>query len=68
MPQFENASLDLDRRRVLHSKPEAAWLLGISLRSLEYMIGRGEVKTVKLGKKRRLVPRSEIDRIARAAR
>jgi excisionase family DNA binding protein len=54
--------------RILHSKSEAAALLGISLRSLDYMISRGEIKTVKLCKKRRMVPRAEIQRIALGAR
>jgi excisionase family DNA binding protein len=61
-----NGEADFNRR-VLHPKPEAAWLLGISLRTLDYMICRGEIKTVKL-KKRRLVPRSQIEKIARGAR
>jgi hypothetical protein len=31
-------------------------------------MGRGEIRTVKCGKKRRLVPRSELLKIARGAR
>jgi excisionase family DNA binding protein len=57
-----------ERKAVLVLKPEAAELLGISLRMLDYLIARGEVKTVRLGTKRRLVPRGEIDRIVRTAR
>jgi hypothetical protein len=53
---------------ILVSKKEAIELLGgISMRTLDYMIARGDVRTVRLGK-RRLVLRSEIDRIVRAAR
>jgi excisionase family DNA binding protein len=55
------------KRRILHPKQEAAWLIGVSPRMLDYMIRRGDVKTVKVGK-RRLVPRSEILKIARRAR
>lgn len=57
---------DAVQPRILHSKPEAAALLGISLRALDYMIAQGEIKTVKI-RKRRLVPRSEIEKIARKA-
>jgi excisionase family DNA binding protein len=54
--------------RVLHPIPETAFLLGISQRQVHYMIARREIKSVRVGRKRRLVPRSEIDRIARQAR
>jgi excisionase family DNA binding protein len=55
------------QQRILHPKTEAATLMGISPRKLDYMISNGEVKTVRLGK-RRMVPRAEIERIARTAR
>jgi hypothetical protein len=54
-------------QRILHSKPEAAMLMCISLRKLDYMISLGELKTVRLGK-RRMVPRAEIERIAKGAK
>jgi excisionase family DNA binding protein len=56
------------QKAVLASKKETTQELGgISLRTLDYMIARGEIKTVQLGK-RRLIPRSEIDRIVRTAK
>ncbi len=54
--------------RVLYPMPEAAALLGISLRGLNNLIANKEIRTVKVGKRRRLVPRAEIEKIARAAR
>jgi excisionase family DNA binding protein len=54
-------------QRVTHPKTEAAFLLGISLRKLELMIASKELRTVRIGK-RRLIPRSEIERLAREAR
>jgi excisionase family DNA binding protein len=52
--------------RLAHPKPEAAFLLGVSLRKLELMVSAKEIKTVQIGR-RRLVPRSEIERLARAS-
>lgn len=57
-----------EKKAVLVSKKETTELLGdISMRTLDYMIAKGEIRTVRIGK-RRLVLRSEIDRIARSAR
>ena len=48
-----------------YSKNEAATLIGISLRSLNYMISAGNCATRKIGG-RVLIPRGEVIRIARA--
>jgi len=51
--------------RELHPKREAAFLLGdISVRKLEYMIAAKEIRVKRIGK-RVLIPRSEIERLAR---
>jgi excisionase family DNA binding protein len=52
---------------ILLSKVEAASMLSVSLRMIDYLIRTGQLKSVKL-KRRRLVPRSEILRIARGAK
>lgn len=54
--------------RILHPLPEAAFLLGISVRGVHYLVSRREIKSVKIGPKRRFIPHSEIERIARQAR
>jgi excisionase family DNA binding protein len=48
----------------LFSMAEAASELGISRRHIDRLVTRGEVSTIRLGK-RRLVPASEIERIVR---
>lgn len=51
--------------RLLFPKKEAAYLLGISSRSLDYLIGDRRLKAVRIGK-RTLIPRDELKRFARA--
>ncbi len=53
-----------ERIRILCSKREAAAALAISIRTLETLISLGEIKSVRVGK-RRLIPRSELERFAR---
>ena len=50
---------------ILLSRKHAASLLSISLRALDYLIERGEIRTRRIGK-RVLIPRQEIERFARA--
>jgi excisionase family DNA binding protein len=54
-------------QRLLHPKGEAAVLLGVSARSIDYLISQGRLKTVRIGK-RNLVPIEELRRFARADR
>ena len=53
---------DSPTERLLYSKVEAAKLLSISVRSLEYLIAAGMIRVVRKGR-RVLLPRSEILRL-----
>lgn len=63
-----NTTLDnltvLSERPWLVSRAETARLLGISIRTLEKMIARGEIPSRVLGR-RRLVPRDFLERFAK---
>jgi excisionase family DNA binding protein len=50
---------------LLLSKHEAAWMLGISIRSLEHLISRKQIPTRKIGR-RVLITRSAIESFAKA--
>lgn len=50
--------------KILVSKRDAAQLLSISLRSVEYLIARKELPTRRIGK-RVLVPRAALEQFAR---
>ena len=49
---------------ILMSKKSAAQALGISLRTLEYLIDRGDLKARRIGR-RVLIERRELERFAR---
>jgi excisionase family DNA binding protein len=49
-------------RPLLHSRDETCSILGVSLSTLKLLIGRGELREIRLGK-RRLTPHSEIERL-----
>jgi excisionase family DNA binding protein len=49
---------------LLSAKREAAHVLGISVRTLETLIALGELKSVRVGR-RRLIPRAELERFVR---
>ena len=49
---------------ILLSRKQAASLLSISLRGLDYLLSQGKLRTRRIGK-RVLIPRQEIDRFAR---
>lgn len=51
----------LDRQAF--SKAEVASLLGISLATVERMIGRKELRAVRLGQRRIIIPHDELDRL-----
>jgi excisionase family DNA binding protein len=53
--------------RLLYPKAEAAILLGISPRGIDYLISAGRLKTVRIGK-RNLIPAEELRRFARGDR
>jgi len=50
---------------LLLTKKQAASVLGISIRSIEYMLGNGLLEGRRLGR-RRLVTRRSVERLARA--
>jgi len=50
--------------RLLHPRKESAWMLGISPRSLDYLIANKRLLTVKIGG-RVLIPHSELVRFAK---
>jgi len=52
-----------DVQPLLYSRRDAARLLGISLRSVDYLIASGKLKSRKIGS-RILVPASQIARLA----
>jgi excisionase family DNA binding protein len=49
--------------QLLYSKKQAAQMLSVCVRTLDYLIARGELKTRRMGK-RVLVPRGELVRLA----
>jgi hypothetical protein len=51
--------------RLLHPREEAAWFLGISIRSLDYLIANKQLAKRKNGG-RVLIPHSELVRFSRA--
>ena len=54
-----------EAHRLLHSRKEAAWMLGMSVRSLDYLIANKQLATRRIGG-RVLIPHSELVRFARA--
>jgi excisionase family DNA binding protein len=51
--------------RLLHPKKEAAYLLGISVRALDYLIADKKLSTRRIGK-RVLIPATELHRFIRS--
>jgi excisionase family DNA binding protein len=51
-------------RKLLVSKRQAATTLNVSVRTLENLIARKELETIRIGK-RRLVPMAVLERFAR---
>jgi excisionase family DNA binding protein len=50
---------------ILFSRKQAASLLSISLRGLDYLLSQGKLRARRVGK-RVLIPRQEIERFARS--
>jgi excisionase family DNA binding protein len=48
---------------ILVAKSDAAELLGVSLRTVDYLISRGELAAKRIGR-RVLIPRAELERFA----
>ena len=55
----------MQNERLLYPRKDAAHQLGVSTRTLDYMIARGELQTRRVGKKV-LVPRASLVRFAGA--
>ena len=51
-------------QKLLYDRRSAAAALSISIRSLDYYIARGEVRTIRIGRKV-LIPASELKQFAR---
>jgi excisionase family DNA binding protein len=54
----------MDDPRILYDRKTAAAALSISVRGLDYLIESGKLRVRRLGR-RVLVPRSELERLAR---
>ena len=54
-----------DRQNLLENRNNAASMLGISLRKLEYLITDKKLKTVRIGS-RVLIPRKELENFVRS--
>lgn len=52
--------------QILLSRRDAAIALGVSLRTLDYLISRGELRARPIGR-RKMVARIELERFARTA-
>ncbi|PYU19277.1 MAG: excisionase [Acidobacteria bacterium] len=50
--------------KILLSRQEASAALGVSTRTLDYLLARGKISSRRIGK-RRLIPRTEVERFAR---
>jgi excisionase family DNA binding protein len=61
----QSAQHESNLERFLYPKREAAYLLGISPRAVDYLIADRRLKVVRIGK-RTLIPREELRRFARA--
>jgi excisionase family DNA binding protein len=61
---FKCWRLKLLSNKVLLSLKEVSALAGLSLRTTTKLIASGEIKSIRVGR-RRLVPRDELDRFAR---
>jgi excisionase family DNA binding protein len=63
-PVRDDASMTATSNTLLVSRQQAAALLGLSLRGIDYLLARGELPSRRLGK-RRLIPRSAVERLSR---
>jgi hypothetical protein len=52
-------------QRLLHPRKEAAWMLAMSVRSLDYLIANKQLATRRIGG-RVMIPHGELVRFARA--
>jgi excisionase family DNA binding protein len=50
--------------KLLHTRNEAAHLLSVSLRQIDYLVGNGILPSRRVGR-RRLIPRSALEQFAR---
>lgn len=56
--------MDSTAEKLLYDRRSAAAALSISIRSLDYYIARGELRTIRIGRKV-LIPASELKQFAR---
>lgn len=60
-----NQMKQMEVQRLLHPRKEAAWLVGLSIRSLDYLIANKQLLTRRIGG-RILIPHGELVKFARA--
>ena len=49
--------------RLAYSQVDAATLLGVSLSTIRRLISAGELRTIRVGKRRAVIPRAELERL-----
>lgn len=49
--------------KILYSRKEASWAIGLSLRSLDALVASGQIKTRKMGR-RIMVPAAALEKFA----
>ncbi len=55
--------MQLNPERLAYSKGEVAKILGVSLSTIGRMIHAGKLRAVRVGRRRILVPRTELERL-----
>ncbi len=55
--------MELLAEPLAYEKPEATVLLHISASTLDRMIKNGELRVVRIGKRRTVIPRAELERL-----
>ena len=53
---------DMDKRQLAYSKKEAAAVTSLSLRGIDYLIEKGQLKAVKVGR-RVIIPAQELEKL-----
>ena len=53
----------LNQDRLAFSRSEVADMLGVSLATIERMIHAGKLRAIRVGRRRILVPRTELERL-----
>jgi len=65
LKKHQDKNLQVERKRILNSKNEAAFALGVSPRTMDYLIARKLIRSVMIGG-RRLIHEQELQRVAKS--